>query len=105
LRICGGIVVSIGGLVEKCGGVLGPQLILHRMQPVLHEYDSLANFHMQADLHNLQVNLRIFFATRVDCQPRLQIFLQRALRFLRGLVGVVGNPPCRVLRDSETEYP
>ena len=79
---CGNIVrffyrgssVACGG--SKCGNVdvLGPQAILRPMQVVLHEYDSLANWHMQADLQDTQAKLHNVFATRVDSQRRLQFF-------------------------------
>ena len=76
--------------------VLGPQDILRCMQVVLHIYDSLANQHMQSNLHDTQANLHNVFATLVDCQCRLQfffvindVFFAFACGFFVGVVGIL----------------
>ena len=73
-RFSRGFAVRTREAAEVFKRVLGPQAILRPMQVVLHEYGSLANWHMQANLHNTQANLHNVFATRVDSQCRLQFF-------------------------------
>jgi hypothetical protein len=105
---CGGSAVGCSGSMWRNVDVLGPQVILRSMRSVLHVHDSLANWHMQANLHDTQGNLHNVFATRVDSQPRLHFF---ALDFLRSVlrffalacgffVNAVGTPA--VPADSES---
>ena len=83
--------------------VSGPQEGLRPMQAVLHVDDSLTNCHMQAGLQGLQQNLHNVFATRVDGQLRLH-FLQASLRFLRGIVGVVGHWVSRTVKLTQLKF-